>query len=143
MTQAAEMYIQEPIVASDPTEPLVEERDRLERDMEALGESDLPDAVIRGRARKLERERDRLNDEIVRLEPVRVHGGIDFEKLLSTSFSEQAETRIWLETLIDRIVVGPGRGERNRALRPEERVTITWRDGVGPAGEATPPDPRP
>jgi len=112
---------------ADPSGPLLAERDRIEAEMEALGESDLPDAVLRGRARRLQRELDDVEKRIEDL-PAPVSG---FSYLLE-DVPEPApnEWREIVETVVDRVEIGPNVADGVRAPSSEARVRIVWRDGV-------------
>ncbi len=120
--------------------PLVAERNRIEAEMEALGESDLPEAVIRGRARKLARELRRIEEELSAAEAPRGSWATLYADALSDTRSTAAylddpSTRAWLETLLTDIRVGPAKpGADVRG-----RVSVKWRPEAVeiPAGSAS------
>ena len=115
---------------ADPSGPLLAERDRIEADMEALGDSDLPDAVLRGRARRLQRKLDGIEKQVEDL-PAPVRG---FSYLLEEPEPAPNEWREIVETVVDRIEIGPGVADGVRAPSPAARVRIVWRQGVRERG---------
>jgi hypothetical protein len=115
--QASERPDREAEVVHDPSEPLVRQREGIVGKMEALGESDLPDAVIRGRARKLQRELDSLDEQLAAARPKR-----RFAALLEEA--EAWDERGWLEGLIERAILQPAARGANRF--DPARVAITW-----------------
>ncbi len=91
----------------DPSEPLVAERERIEREMVALGESDLPELVLQGRARKLQRELERVDRQLERAAEVAVspvYGGPEEEIF---GYEMGPRTRAWLEQRVEYVVVKP------------------------------------
>ena len=102
----------------DPSEKLVKQREAVVVKMEQLGDSDLPDAVIRGRARKLQRELDTLDKQIAQSKP---RG--EFEELYRRM--EEFDERAWLESVVEKVTLVQA-GSRRGVWDPE-RVQITWR----------------
>jgi hypothetical protein len=96
---------------------LVRQREAKVREMEALGESDLPNEVIRGRARKMQRELDAIDEEIRKAQPTGKFSHL-YERM------EDFDQRMWVETAIENAVLYPAT-EGNR-WNPE-RLQITWR----------------
>jgi len=112
---------------ADPSGPLLAERDRIEAEMETLGESDLPEAVLRGRARRLQRDLEEVEKGIEEL-PAPVRG---FSYLLDdVAEPTPNEWREIVETVVDRVEIGPAVAGGVRAPSSEARVRIVWRDGV-------------
>lgn len=99
---------------------LLAEADRLERELEEIGETDLPVATIRGRARKLQAQ---LDDVTAKLEVSAVQI-TSWEDLYGPS-----DPRTFVEGRVDRVdVAAVGKGGKHRPIGG--RVTIRWRRGV-------------
>ena len=108
----------ERVEVHDPSEELVQRREAKVAEMEALGESDLPAAVIRGRARRMQRELDDLDAE---LEASRPRGY--FTDLLRQA--EEWDDRVWLDTLVERVTLAPT--DRGSLAPIGDRVDVVWR----------------
>jgi site-specific DNA recombinase len=113
---------------ADPTGPLLAERDRIEAAMEALGASDLPEAVLRGRALRLQAELEDVERRIDELPPPdRRYGPHLLEDMEEPTRNEWREA---IETVVERVEIGPARAGGQRAPSSEARVRIVWKEGV-------------
>lgn len=122
-----------PVELRDPAEvdpALAAEEERLERELEELGESDLPLPTIRGRARRLAGELEALRARIEEAAAPR-------EKRYWGDYAEEIwgfetlDPRTLVEHRVERVVVSPvGRGGTAWRTPVAERVRIVYRRGV-------------
>jgi hypothetical protein len=94
--------------------------------MEDLGASDLPEPVIRGRARRLQHDLEEVDSQIAATKP----STYGFRKLLDTV--ENWSDRAWIETLVDHVTVKPApRDDEGRIIGRSgfdpSRVEVEWR----------------
>lgn len=114
-------------VVADPTEPLVQQRETILAEMEALGRewSDLPEAVLRARSAT-------LSHELTRVDHILSNQGVLTGEALTEALTAARERgnfpRQRLETLIQKVVVA--KAERHGNTFDSERVSIEWRPNV-------------
>lgn len=134
---ASRRYIPSPKAAADPSLKLVSERDRIVAEQASLGESDLPLATIDGRARKLQRDLEAVEEQLAKVGPAKTDWAtmwVEIEKYLADpkgaedAFYTDPTTRAWLETLLDGVKVAPA--SRGANSFDPRRAAVSWRDGV-------------
>jgi DNA invertase Pin-like site-specific DNA recombinase len=105
----------------DPTDDLVRDRERLVAELEALGDSDLSEHVIRGRERKLVRDLQAVEERLERTTP----RPRDFKQQWEAKMG--AKSAEFVRRYVRRVEVAPA--TRPGARFDPRRVTVTYADG--------------
>jgi DNA invertase Pin-like site-specific DNA recombinase len=135
--EASEMEIVLPDALLDPTEPLAQERGRVEARLIELGESWAEgDLFAISAAKRLQAKLDRIDAELAKTRPPAkraIARALDWvaaseDGSLYESLRIDPLARTWIEQLVESVTVSPA--AKGGRFDPG-RISIAWREGVG------------
>lgn len=138
--RASDLVLEAPTAVADPAklaEPLLREREevesRLERHGAEFARGEISEHAFRGLDRELSARIAELDAELeasAEAVPTHAYLGTIGEPTDDEGFYRDPETRAWLETLLEKVVVLPAERRGTTQARLEQRVELILRPGV-------------